>query len=550
MKVCLQAALGLLLTVFTLARLTGAMQLEEADLGRALAAIRPEWVKAHVRFLSHDLLRGRDTGDVGYEIAREYVAAEFVRMGLVAPDGVSYLQPFDLLVGGADRGSELRVGGAVIKPPEANFTPDWRGSQPLIEGEGVYVGYGIVAPGRDDYAGVEVSGKVVFLIPGVPPQLKDDWDGSLMLRLKNEMAVRRGAAAVVSLAIDQKDEAWRRQTARPSRSTALADGSSASIRPESTVGPEASRRLLAGWGLSPDQANKAADPGGRPRMVGRVSLRRSHEITRSQSWNVAGLVPGTDPDLKDEAVVFTAHLDHVGVGEPDAAGDRIFNGTHDNALGVGKLLAAAEALVPTRPRRSVLFLAVGAEERGLLGSWYYVRHPLLPIERTVAAINHDGGFEGAATDDFFAFGARFSDLDGIVSEVAREAGMEVNRGKLPPLGPEALLLFRSDHYAFLLAGVPAVYLMDGYSIGGDRERGRRDWEHYLEQVNHQQKDNFREEWSFESAARMAALSVRLAWRLASEPQRPAMKPEAPLARERAVPEKPYFFPEGHRFLGR
>ncbi len=331
-------------------------------------------------------------------LGAEYVASQFNRLGLSPVDGSSYLQPFELLVGEKDLGSELQVGSIRLKHPEAVFDPDWLGSEAKIEGQGLYVGYGIVGEDRDDYAGADPEGKIVFVIPGAPSDWSEDREKSLMARLKNEIAIRRGAAAVVSFRIGDDVEAWQRRSR--GMPMVLADGTASSIRSEVTVGPSGSQRLLTAWGLDPEKVKELAEAGSEAKPVGQVSLIRSHQIGRTGSWNVIGLLRGSDPNLRDEAVVYTAHLDHMGMGEPDELGDRIFNGAHDNALGVAKMLAAAEALVDLEPRRSVVFAAVGAEEKGLLGSWFYVKNPVVPIESTAAAINHDGGRHGVAVERF------------------------------------------------------------------------------------------------------------------------------------------------------
>jgi hypothetical protein len=483
----------------------------EEPLETALAAITPALVRSHVEFLSHDLLEGRDTGHRGYEIAREYVASQYRRMGLQPPAGGSYLQPFELLDGEADNGSELRVGSQLVTGKEASFVPDWQGARPTLTGPGVFAGLGLVTDGRDDYAGTDVRNHIVFLLPGVPPEWTEDPKRSILARTKIETALNRGAAAVVVLSLAG--------SAAPGRPMALADGTTSSPRAAVTVGAAASTRLLSAWGEPADTA-AVRRPGAR--AVGTVTLTRRRELSRTRSWNVVGLVPGRDPELRDESVVFTAHLDHVGIGDPDARGDRIFNGTHDNALGVGKLLASAEAMARLEPRRTIVFAAVGAEERGMLGTQHYITHPVAP--RAIAAINHDGGLEGPATDDLFAFGAEYSSLGATLEAAAQQMGMRVSLDVRPPFSPSQALLFRSDHHAFLRAGIPAIYLMDGYTIDGDGERGRQQWIHYLAHVNHRQGDNFDPAWAFESPVRMAALSVRLAWTIANAPARPTMHP--------------------------
>lgn len=501
----------------------------QAERERALEVIQPRLVRSHVQFLSHDLLEGRDTGHQGYEIAREYVASQFVRMGASPlPDG-THLQAFEVLVGGEDRGSRLTVGEITIEPPDAAFMPDWTARLPVVSGEGLYVGQGLVADGRDDYAGADVRDKVVFMLPGVPADWVEHPTRSLLGRTKIKVALDRGARAVVML------QPGSTAPPGPARPMALADGSTPSPRAAVTLGGEASARLLSAWQIEPQRAEALAAAGAPPRALGPVVLSRARNVSCLWSWNVVGIVRGTDPRLREEAIVFTSHLDHVGVGEPDESGDRIFNGTHDNALGTAKMLAAAEAMVEAPGRRTAIFLAVGAEERGLLGSWYYVKNPVIPIERTVAALNHDGGLEGPPADDLYAFGLEFSTLDRFLDPAAAATGMTVSRDYRQPFSASQALLFRSDQYSFLVAGVPGVYLMDGFTIGGDPERGRVQWDYYLTNVNHKQRDNFDPTWTFESPVRMAAMSVRAAWLIGDADEPPVMKPNDWFPTTRGVP---------------
>lgn len=491
---------------------------EDPALAKAVAAISPATIRADIEFLSHDLLEGRDTGAKGYEIAREYVASRMRGMGLQPAFGASFVQDVPLLLGTTDAGSAVRIGNLDLAGADVNVAPDWSQKTPIVRGQGVFIGYGLLAKGRTDYQDADVRGRIVFMLPGVPEAWTEDPVGSLQTRLKMPQVLQRGAAGIVMLQLEGP--------LPPGRPIVLADGSSPSPRPLATLGTEASKKLLASWGVDP-QALGRADRGDAPRPLGDVTITRARKVEPGMSWNVAGVVPGSDPSLRQETIVFTAHLDHVGVGDGDDKGDRIFNGTHDNALGIGKLLASARAMVELRPTRSIVFVAVGAEERGLLGSWHYVHNPVGRTGDIVANINHDGGLDSAPPDDVFAFGAEYSDLDRLLSDAAASTGMTLTRELRAPFSPSQGLLFRSDHYSFLARGIPAIYLMDGFTIGGDPNRGRDLWDAYLKNTNHKQRDNFNPAWTFEAPARMAALSVRLAWRIANDTTRPRIKPGSP-----------------------
>jgi hypothetical protein len=501
------------------------------DLTRALDVITPAVPKSHVRFLSHDLLRGRDTGDVGYELAKEYVASQFERIGLEPVNGESFLQPVPLLEGGRDLGSSLAIGSVTLTEPEARFTPSWQNGDAVWEGEAVYVGYGLSTHGRNDYAGADVTGKAVLLLTGTPPDWNADRDRARAAAARTEAARRKGAAIVVELAPPASQA---RQPPAVRRVYVLKDGSAPRVRADASVSGSGTGRLLAALGVNPSSADQQAQSA---RPVGKIRLARRHEIKEVQSWNVVGIIRGADPGRREESIIFSAHLDHVGITEPDQHGDTICNGAHDNAMGTAKLLAAAEAMVRLRPRRSIVFAAVGAEERGLLGSWHYVRNAVLPIERAVANINQDGGREGLATDDVIDNAADLSDMAQIVREVMTPLGV----GVINDRSPAAVVGFSSDHYSFLLAGVPAVDLKPGYTVKGDPEVGWRERSVYYDTVRHRPADNFNEAWTFESGAEMARRAVRLVWHLANMDGMPRMKSDHPIARERGRPQEPFYF---------
>lgn len=492
----------------------------------ALAAVTPESIRTHVHALAHDSMRGRDTDDVGFELARDYVEAEFARLGLEPAFDGSYLQPFELLEVEADAGSRMTVDGVVFEFPDVVFTPDWLGDRPTIDAEGVYLGHDVVTGSSSE--AVDLTGRIAFVLAGTPEGRADEIDIAQRDRAEVELALSAGAVAVVVLNPDANPQAWRARATprRPVR--VLADGTSPSLRPTSQVGPEVSRRLIAQW-----TEGSLAD----------VSIERRHRIRRTQSWNVAAVLPGSDAALADEAVVFTAHLDHVGVGARDLSGDSIYNGAHDNALGIGKVLSVAEAMRNLDLRRSMLFLATGAEESGLLGAWYYVKNPPISLENTAAAINHDGGLiAGAKTDDVFAWGPQFSSIETDVAWAATETGMRLDLEPTAPFAPSAGLMYRSDHYPFLVSGVPIVYIMPGFTVAGDPEAGRQAWLDYLGGTHHVQADNVDPAAEYESPVALTALSVRLAWRLANADGTPTTHADAPIAKHRGPPDGRFFRP--------
>lgn len=503
------------------------------ELEESLSVVTPKLTKSHVRFLSHDLLRGRGTGDVGFALATQYVVSQFERIGLEPGLNSSFLQPFGVRTVVADQGSELHAGNQVLNASAVEFNPALEnGGESIWEGDAVYLGYGLFSDGRDDYGGTDVVGKAVVMLQGTPP----DWPmGRLAQRAawaKAEMALRRGAAVVIQLSDGGVVAAPAQPDSNPSHNAgpfAPDDGTVTSIRPAATVGPEGSRLLLQAWGIS-----RPAEPAG---AIGSIRLVRRHEMRTVQSWNVIGVIRGHDPLLRDEAVVFSAHLDHVGVCTSDATSDDICNGTHDNALGIAKMLAAAESMVRLRPRRSVVFAAMGAEEGGLIGSWHYVRHPIFAMEKTVANINMDGGRTGNRTDDVIANAADVSDMSEIVEKVMGELGVGLTNGE----SSAELVGLSSDHRSFLFAGVPAVDLKPGYSVDGDSEVGYQERIHYMNTWRHRPADEFDESFTFESTVEMTRRAVHLAWYLTNMEGMPQMNPHQPMARGRSSPGAPFYF---------
>ncbi len=518
------------LSVALLLVVAGCSAEPRGDSVAALQDITPDDIRSHVQALSHDSLRGRDTDDVGYVRARDYVVAAMEGLGLEPLFDESYLQPFDLLEVAADTGSTMQVADIRLDHADLIVTPDWRGAEPTVTGEGFFAGYELVTGLLGAGEGGELAGRIVFVLAGTPPGRTEEPLIQERKRAEVELALRAGGAAVIVLNPEMPESAWsaRLSPRRPPR--VLADGSAPYPSPAAHVSPAASRRLIDAWG---------PDPG----PVGSVALSRLHRLRRVTTWNVGGRLPGQDPEVAGEAVVFTAHLDHVGVGPPDSSGDSIFNGAHDNALGIGKMLASAEALRSMPLRRSVHFLALGAEESGLLGSWHYLKNPTIPPSAIVVSINHDGGLTGPRHDDVFAWGPEFSTVEEDVAWAAQETGIEYRRPPSDaPFSPSAGLLYRSDHYPFLISGIPAVYLMPGYSLGGDSTAGRAVWEDYLSLIHHRRSDNFDGSAPYDSPVALTAMSVRLAWRLANASEMPSVHPDAPGLRNREGPRGHFYGP--------
>jgi Zn-dependent M28 family amino/carboxypeptidase len=520
----------------------------------AALAIRDSRMRADIRFLSSDLLEGRGPATRGDRLARAYLASRFEAIGLEpgAPGG-SWEQPFDLVgstaacprvvrVARGDAGEDLRfledyVAFSGVQASEAT----------LHDVEIVFVGYGIVAPehGWDDYKGADLRGRVLLFLNNEPEADPSLFAGKRRLYYgrwdyKYEIAARLGAAGAIILHTDASaGYGWKvvpvswtgEQFSLPA-----APGEPA-LAVKGWVTEEAGRRIARLGGHDLDALRAAAEGRSfRPVPLGvRVSLALKNEVQRRSSANVIGLLRGRDPELSREAVVYSAHHDHYGA-KPGPSGETVvYNGALDNASGLAALLAMAEAFValPQRPRRSILFAAVAAEEHGLLGSDYMARHPPVPAGRLVAAINMDGMNIWGRTRDVPVIGLGKSSLDDWVRAIAEAQGRVV----VPEAFPDKGAYYRSDHLSFARIGVPATYVDAGTEVlgkppGWGRER-QREWEaaHY-----HQPTDDLTADWDFSGAVEDARLLFHLGAKVAEAPLAPAWRPgdEFEAARQKAL----------------
>jgi Zn-dependent M28 family amino/carboxypeptidase len=507
------------------------------------AAIRPEAIEAHMRFLADDLLEGREAGTRGYDLAAAYVASQFRLLGLrPAGDEGSYFQTMDLqahrLVPGSARlvvhpatgGSApraLRVGDDYLM----RSSPGRERSD--VRAEAVFVGYGIHAPafGHDDYDGLDVTGRIAVMLAGAPTSFPSE-EGAHYGATKPTHAAERGAVAILMLYTDQFERAFPWPVAQKTIAgrTGLAwvgrDGTpfdqAPTLHAGALVSPDAAAQLFEGAPRTYQQVRAEAATGapkGFPLAVSLALAQRSiHE--RRASTNVVGLLEGSDPALRHEHVVMLGHLDHVGIGAP-VDGDAIYNGAMDNAAGIAALLETARALAsdPAGPRRSVLFLAVTAEEQGLVGADYFAKHPTVPKDSLVAAVNLDMPILLYDFTDVIAFGAQHSTLERVLASTLEEMDLALT----PDPMPEQALFTRSDHYAFVLQGVPSVFLTPGiHSVTGEGQ-GARVTGDFLATHYHRPTDDMRLPIDFEAGARFARVNYRLLKAIANAETRPAWK---------------------------
>lgn len=480
------------------------------DADTAAKTISADYLRSQIARLSSDDFAGRGPATDGDRAARAYLVEQLKGLGLSPGTSQGWEQPFEII-------------GMEAKLPESwqfaragqSLSLAW-GSQYIAasgtqaphaeihDAELVFVGYGIQAPefGWDDFKGKDLKGKILVMLNNDP-----DWDPALFAgttRLyygrwtyKYESAARQGAAGAIIIHTTPS-AGYPFSVVQSSWSGEQFDLPSSGPEPVSLqawVTEDAARALVQLAGRELDQLVTAAKSRDfQPVPLGvTTSLAFDTKIERAQTANVMGVLPGTTRG--DEYVIYTAHHDHLGVGKPDAKGDKIYNGALDNASGAAQLLAIARAFksLPKPPERSIMFLFVGGEEQGLLGSRYFAEHPSMPAGKIAANINYDGGNIWGRTTDVTYVGKGKSSLDGVVDMLAARQGRTVKPDQFPDRGH----FYRSDQFSFAKIGVPAIYLDTGTSfIGRPDGWGKEQIEAYEDQHYHQPSDELTPDWNF------------------------------------------------------
>ncbi|WP_242148546.1 M28 family peptidase [Sphingomonas sp. BAUL-RG-20F-R05-02] len=482
-------------------------------------------MKAHVMFLASDALRGREAGTPEYRIAAEYVASRFFAAGLKpAGDKGGYLQSVPLLrYQPADHGDLVLTakGGAPMPLVFGrDFVPGAVPGKPqfALDAPVVFVGQGIVAPKykRNDYAGVDVRGKIVAFLGETPTSFQSEERAHFASpATRTTIAAEHGAVGAILIEPGSVSEAgWDR--ARMTWAYPDGTGHVAGVPLIATVSGAGASKLFAQARAPWEKiAPRADDPTAifkaeQLPSVLTVALKTSSEPL--ESANVAGLLPGTDPTLSREVVVLSAHLDHLGVGPP-VNGDSIYNGAEDNAVGIAALIEAAKRFrasdMPTR--RSILFLAVTAEEEGLIGSDYFARHPTMPAAKIVADVNFDMPILSYAFQDMTVFGANRSSLGPIVAQAVAALGVTMSLDPDPAEG----FFVRSDHYRFVQQGIPSVFLWPGQA-----GPGKAAFENFLKHRYHQPSDDLSQPIDWAQGLRFVAANCAITRAIADAPDRP------------------------------
>lgn len=522
----------------------------------AAETIRPPGILAHTRALADDLLEGRGTASRGERLAQLYIVSQLEALGLqpAAPDG-SWRQPFDVVgitthspetvrFGRGDRALDLRSGDDVITSSGV-AEPEAR----VAGAEVVFVGYGIVAPeyAWDDYKGVDVTGKVVLVMNNDPEDDPRLFAGKTRLYYgrwdyKYETAARHGAAgAIIIHTTPSAGYPWQVvQSSWTTEQFVLPDEGGTPLRVQAWTTEEASRRIAALGGQDLDALRAAAqkrDFRAVPLGV-TLDLALRNEVRRKTTANVLGRLPGSDPGLSREAVLYTAHYDHLGMKEDAKPGeDAIYNGARDNASGVAAMLEIARAMtaLPKAPRRSVLFVAAAAEEQGLLGSGYLAAHPPVPLGRMAVDINIDEMNLWGRTRDLIMVGLGKSSVDDWVHAIAAMQGRQVK----PDASPDKGFFYRSDQFPLARAGVPSAYFDAGTEVvGRPSSFGEAKKKEYDESHYHQPSDEVRPDWDLTGAVEDARFFFYLGLKAANETAMPAWRPgdEFEAARKKSLAE--------------
>lgn len=487
----------------------------------------PERVRADVAFLADDLLEGRGTGTRGYDLAARFVAARFEALGLQPGGNAGWYQTIPFVSAAADpaRLSAVTVNGVRFEHGgDAIIYPAFSAAAIDESAQAVFVGYGLEdkAYGLDDYAGLDAKGKIVVLLRGTPEGLPSDVAATLNDK-KTEVAVAKGAIGLVTIATSEtlKLLPWPKfveRSALPRMRYVHPDGlvqdESGPLRLSAFIHPKAAEQLFRGTPLDGKLAATFADRTARPKgfaLPTPIRVERFSKVDRTQSANVIGILPGSDPQLAGEMVMLSAHLDHLGI--LPAGDDRIANGAMDNAAGIATMLEAARAFAESgkRPRRSIAFVALTGEEKGLFGSEYLARYPLPANRKLVANVNLDMPLLTYDFTDVIAFGAEHSTVGEAVGRATAAMGLKLS----PDPMPEQNIFVRSDHYSFVQQGVPSVFLATGFANGGDKAFKVFNDDHY-----HTARDDLSLPIDWQAAAKFARLNYQIATELADAPQAP------------------------------
>lgn len=497
-------------------------------------------IKSHLFFLADDLLEGRDTGSRGHDIAALYIATEFAKYGLKPMGTDGYMQEVSFRKASLVQTSPsltFDIDGEQVSmsyPKEYLTGPNLMSLNTTLSGEMVFAGYGIVADelNHNDYKDIDVNGKVVVMLSGKPASFPSEEGAHFASGYqKQKYAAERGAIGIITLSTPVAEKvrpyqgrlnyihtprlAWMNKNGEPANTFAQLKGSAYLSIP-------AAKKLFAKAPVSLDdifasiEKNDAAPKGFD--LPGTVSLTKQSLHSTITSPNVVAAIEGSDPKLKDEYVVFSAHSDHIGFAKT-VKKDNINNGAMDNASGTAVMLETARLFseLDTKPKRSILFVSVTGEEKGLLGADYFARNPTVPLKSMVANVNLDMPILTYPFADVIAFGASHSDMKGSVEEAAANAGISLSDDPWP----EQALFTRSDHYAFVKQGIPSVFMVPGLDSKDPNIDGSKKFGEFLSTHYHKPSDDITQPFNWDAAKTFTEVNAEIGLTLATQDNRPS-----------------------------
>ena len=527
---------------------TAAATVSAEALQPALATITSDNILQHVNRLASDGFQGRGPGTAGEDSSVAYITEQFKALGLAPgnPDG-TYIQPVSMIGYTSHPDGSIVVGGKTMKlrfPADYVAVSRRNANDIRVDGSDVvFVGYGVVAPeyGWDDYKGLDVKGKTIVMLvndPAVPSPNDSTQLDSTMFKgkamtyygrwtYKYEIASDKGAAAAIIVhetgpagyPYEVVVGSWGRENF-----DVKATGPTNRVAVEAWMALDKTKELFRNAGLNFDSLKKAATRKDfKPvALNAKATFHVRNDVREIQSKNVVAKLEGSDPALKNEYVVYTAHWDHLG-RDTTVKGDQIFNGALDNATGVGALLTLAKAYkaLPKPPARSLIFIALTAEEQGLLGAKWYAEHPLYPLNKTLANMNMDGVNQWGKTKDLTIVGYGNSTLDDVLGAVLASQG---GRTIKPDPEPEKGFFYRSDHFEFAKKGVPALYVDAGTEfVGKDPAYAQKKRDEYTEKDYHKPSDQVKPDWDLSGAVEDLQALFQVGYRVAQTDRWPEWK---------------------------
>jgi hypothetical protein len=507
---------------------TADVDLDTGSTAQVTASVPASAIEAHIRFLSDDRMEGRAAGERGYQLAVNYVEAQYRQIGLLPGGDEGYRAGVPLqTMTTIPELAAFSIDGEAMTPGEhfivaASAVHD----ESAASGEAVFAGYGLIVPeiGLNGYEGQDVDGKIVVVLSGTPEGLASDVAAHLnSTRTKAQFAADAGAAGLIIIPAEGLTRwTFDRMAARapsPSMTTAAADGG-AGLSVRAFISDSAAARLFENAPESFESVVNAARNGEALEsfdLNAAVSLAQGTSRDSFIDDNVVGILPGNDPSLADEVVVVTAHLDHIGICRLEEAEDSICNGALDNASGASIMIETARALKQAGgARRTIAFVALAAEERGLLGSAHLAQNPPAPMANMVANVNLDMPVIRYRFNDLVAFGAEHSNLGPIAEQAVTSRGLALTPDPLP----EQALFVRSDHYNFVREGVPSLFLMTGFSSPDEEDDEGQGFLRFLGGDYHGPGDEA-DQVLFDEGAKFADLNLAIIRTIADSDETPA-----------------------------